>query len=188
MNASIFIILVEVIVVLSVILIFLVFTAWKQKKNKNTEYEQLLNGIAEQEEGRKTQLIEYLTGHQGMENQAALELCEDFIESEKQFMYRFLERQMKQTTLSGFYGDLCGLLDKYLNLLPEAVEIKQVEQQAPDAEKPLETEQTADSLVEETDSDFGDEEPDWGDAFAESGDQVDESVQDEFDIETGKEG
>jgi|GEM_PF-2383960 len=177
MNTTLLVVLTEVVFILSILLLTLVFVGWKQKKSKNSEFEQLLNEIAEREELRKILVIKYLTEHQHLDGQAALMLSEDFIEAEKQFIYSFLEQQMKQKPLTGFYENLCGLLDKYLNLLP-AIEVF-------DHEKPLSGTEGADKktdviAIPETEeiSSGG-----WGTAFAESSGEI---ARQEYEV--GKEG
>jgi len=178
MNTTLSVVLIEVIFILSILLITLVFVGWRQKKSKNLEFEQLLNKIAGREEERKVLVSKYLTEHQHLDGQAALILSEDFIEAEKQFIYLFLEQQMKQMPLTGFYENLCGLLDKYLNLLP-AVEIF-------DDEKPLSgTKGTDDKTDKISISEPEKESVDWDTAFAESGDEMGEVTRREY--EAGKE-
>lgn len=119
MNTTTLIILIEIVAVLSVLLLGLLFFNWKRKKKRHAELEQILNGVMEHEEIRKDELIVYLIDHQHIAQQQARELCEDFVEAEKQFMYAFLEQQIKLNSLDGFYENLRSLLDNYLRLLPE---------------------------------------------------------------------
>lgn len=119
MNEVLFILMAEIIFILVLVLLTMLFVGWRRKKEHQLALEQLLERVAEQEEARKSVLIGYLTVQQKMNNQAAMELCEDFVEAEKQFMYLFLEQQMKHKSISGMYQHLCELLDKYLNLLAD---------------------------------------------------------------------
>ncbi|WP_031433335.1 hypothetical protein [Methylomarinum vadi] len=120
MNEVVLIVMAEIIFILVLLLLTILFVGWKRKKNNHAALEQLLDSVSLREERRKSSLIDYLTGHQKMEKQVAVELCEDFIEAEKQFLYQFLEQQVKQKPMSDFYRHLCELLDKYLALLPQA--------------------------------------------------------------------
>ncbi len=193
MNTTLLIVLGEAVFVLAIVLFAVLFVNWRRKKHHNVALEQLLDAVTGQEENRKEGLIQYLTEHQKMDDQQALELCEDFVEAEKQFMYLFLEQQMKQTPVTEFYDHLCELLDKYLNLLPQAVELRDEEtpQEAESA-----TEETADAETVDMEeagetnppasSTIDIDEPDWDAAFAESGEEMNEAVKQEYDANTKK--
>ncbi len=158
MNEVLLIMMAEIIFILVLLLVTLLFVGWKRKRSNHDALEQLLDSMTEQEGERKAALVEYLTGRQKLEKQQADELCEDFVEAEKRFMYLFLEQQMKQKPVNGFYRDLCELLDNYLDLLPQQPTPATAPAPAPVAEaddKPPKKMPAA--------------ETDWDEAFAELG-------------------
>ncbi len=185
--------LVEMGFILIAILVTLGIVSWKQKKNNHTGFEQVLSQISEEEGQRKKVILEYLTTRQHMETQQALELSEDFVEAEKQFFYAFLEQQMKKAPLTGFYQNVTGLLDKYLELLPEASNVHKVDESADSEQLPEEDSQKTGSEQGDTEADdkgaeevtveSDGSEPNWDEAFAESGDEMTETVSQQGDSE-----
>lgn len=220
MSITTLVLIVEVILLLLGIGGFLFFWQWKAKKNKTAEVEQLLDNIRSKEAERKSILTQYLEKAYTLDNTAANELGGYMVEAEKQFLHQFLQQQVQQTSLTGFYETLCELLDQYLYFIPsengEKVAIandKVVDENDLDLEviqtksnNPKNDElnvATEESKNIETDSDKSDsgnqeqitlaedakaesDEPDWGAAFAESGDEIDESTKAAFDTQVKK--
>ncbi len=115
------IILIEIIFVLSISLIVLLVLNWKKKKKKTAEIERLLGQVEENGITRKEHLVNILTNQLAMQEQPAVELVEDFIAAEKRFTHQFLEIQLNQQPISGFYQHECEVLDKYLQLIAENI-------------------------------------------------------------------
>ncbi len=197
MNMTLLWIIINILVVIILLMGIYMLLNWKRKKNYATQLEHNLNQIMEGEEERKSTLKQYLTSHLKLSNQAALELSEDFVEAEKQFMYVFLEQQMKQNSVEGFYDNLCDLLDKYLNHVPEPEQSsttqETVTQGATEANddtlnigddasaKPVSSEHET-SVPDQEDNSNHEEDAGGGDAFAESGD-MNEVAKSAFDQE-----
>ncbi len=196
MSDTVMLIIIEVQLVIILLLGVLLFLNWKRKKKYASQLESILNQIMDEEETRKTSIQHYLTSHLKLNDQAALELCEDFVEAEKQFMYVFLEQQMKQGVIDGFYQNLCELLDNYLNHIPKPTshniekEVSEPESHAfnigdeNNAETSAQTVPQSSTPEQSSDAQTSDDEVDWGDAFAESGDEMDEDAKQSFENES----
>jgi len=134
MTPMLLIILADALIILLLLLITLIVLAWRRKKFQHAQLEALLEQVANLELARKKQLIRYLCEHQQMAEQAATELSADFLEAEKQFLYVYTEQQLGCQPVSGFYTNVCQLLDKYLQLLPDSLTAEE-EQKADSAKQ-----------------------------------------------------
>lgn len=121
MSHFVFILLVEALLVLLISFIVLSVFNWKKKKQNAAEIERLLAQIEENDTKRRKHLVSYLTSELSLEEQSAMEQVEDFIVAEKRFTQQFLEIQLNQQPVSGFYQNSCEFADKYLQLIAENI-------------------------------------------------------------------
>ena len=214
MNITLVVLLVEVFVILFGVVGFLFFLRWKRGKVKTAEFEKLLDNVSSKEGERKAQLIQFLEESHALKTEEAEESAGYMIEAEKQFLQQFIKQQLEQTSITGFYTDLCELLDNYLYFVPtvnieqdvsnddapeqqENVEVEVFEtdseaeiEDARASEEP-EAKDSGEAHSEKEEQETEPEEPevteealDWGDAFSESGDEMDEETKASFESET----
>ena len=195
MNITLVVLLVEVFVILFGVVGFLFFLRWKKGKVKTAEFDKLLDNVSSKEGERKAQLIQFLEESHALKTEEAEESAGYMIEAEKQFLQQFIKQQLEQTSITGFYTDLCELLDNYLYFVP-TVNIEQdvSNDDAPEQQENVEVEVFETDSEAEIEDAFDSEEPeepevteetlDWGDAFSESGDEMDEETKASFESET----
>ncbi|MBD9357869.1 hypothetical protein [Methylomonas albis] len=160
------ILLAELSLVLSTGLIVLLIVNRRNKRQRLAGIEELLEDIKDRQERRGDRLALALAGKHHVDEQTAQAVSENLIAAEKQFLYGFVEQQMQQQTVGGFYENLCRLMDSYLDALPNAPEKPVSEKSAVDTEEPLVDSKPA----KQTDSEAVPAEeapppPDWGDVF-----------------------
>lgn len=214
MNITLVVLLVEAFVILFGVVGFLFFLRWKRGKVKTAEFETLLDTVSSKEGERKAQLIQFLEESHALKTGEAEESAGYMIEAEKQFLQQLIKQQLEQTSITGFYTDLCELLDNYLYFVPtvnieqdvsnddapeqqENVEVEVFEtdseaeiEDARASEEP-EAKDSGETHSEKEEEETEPEEPevteealDWGDAFSESGDEMDEETKASFESET----
>ena len=214
MNITLVVLLVEVFVILFGVVGFLFFLRWKRRKVKTAEFEELLDNVSSREDERKAQLVRFLEENHALKTEAAEESAGYMIEAEKQFLQQFIKQQLEQTSITGFYTDLCELLDNYLYFVPTVnieqdvsnddapkqqddleVEVFDTDSEADIEEgsdlEELEAKESGETYSEKEEQETEPEEPevteealDWGDAFSESGDEMDEETKASFESET----
>ena len=147
-------ILSEALAALLIILLVLLGFRWRDKRRRQAELEQLLDDIIGRQALRSDRLALLLGDKYRLDGPAAQALAESLILAEKQFLYSVVEQQMRQA-VSGFYENLCGLLDSYLDSMPR-FEAKAVETRAleADADTSPPAGKDAENVL-----------PDWGDVF-----------------------
>lgn len=147
-------ILIEALVALLVILLVLLGLRWRDRRRRQAELEQLLDDIINRQALRSDRLALLLGDKFRFDGPAAQALAASLILAEKQFLYSFVDQQMRQA-VSGFYESLCGLLDSYLDSMPrfeaKALETRELEEDVD--ESPSAGKDAEDAL------------PDWGDVF-----------------------
>lgn len=151
-------------VAIAVLLLFL-GKNWREKRRRHQEFERLLDDIKDRHELRPEQLARLFTQKYRLEKPTAQALAENLILAERQFLYQFVEQQLQQQAVTGFYENLCTLLDSYLNALPHR-------QPAADPAKPEslptaepEAADPAPASGDEKPAEYGPPPPDWGDVF-----------------------
>jgi len=154
MGATLNILILEVAIVFFVIICVLSFFIWKRKKTQAKQFEQLLETLDKQQDERKQKLSLSLIDGYALEEKVAQESGEYMVEAEKQFIQQFMKQQMEQTTIAGFYDNLCELLDQYLYFVPKINEDEKTpsesvmpEENSDESDETLESE--AAKLVEE---------------------------------------
>ena len=169
MNQSLLLIgLGELSLVLLTGLIVLLAVNRRNKRRRLAGIEELLEDIKDRQERRGDRLTLALVGKHHIAEQTAQAVSENLIAAEKQFLYGFIEQQMQQQTVGGFYENLCRLLDSYLDGIPKVAEEPLADELAADTEA-----QFADTGSEQpksVDSETAPAEetpppPDWGDVF-----------------------
>jgi len=126
MSTTLLILVVETAVIILGVVGFLFFLSWKRSRAITAEFEKLLDNVASKEDERKAQLIQFLEEGYDLKNEALKESAGYMIEAEKQFLQQFIKQQLEQTSITGFYDNLCELLDQYLYFIPTI----NIEQQA----------------------------------------------------------
>ncbi|OQW75172.1 MAG: hypothetical protein BVN35_08690 [Proteobacteria bacterium ST_bin11] len=164
--------LAELSLVLLTGLIVLLAVNRRNKRQRLAGIEELVEDIKERQERRGDRLALALVGKHHLDEQTAQVVSENLIAAEKQFLYGFIEQQMQQQTVSGFYENLCRLLDSYLDGLPNVDEKPVGDEPAAESEEQFaDTDTDTDSdQPKPADSDANPVEeapppPDWGDVF-----------------------
>ncbi|AMK75997.1 MULTISPECIES: hypothetical protein [Methylomonas] len=158
----------ELSLVLSTGLIVLLVVNRRNKRRRLAGLEELLEDIKDRQERRGDRLALALVGKHHVDEQTAREVSATLIAAEKQFLFGFVEQQMQQQTVSGFYENLCRLLDSYLDGVPTAGEKPVAEQPAGDAEEQLtdaDAEQPKPADSDAIPAEEAPPPPDWGDVF-----------------------
>lgn len=119
MSATMSILSFEITLILFIVVCVLFFFSWKRKKISTVEFEQLLDNVNNQQEERKTQLIQFLINDYGVEEDEATESGMYMVEAEKQFLQQFIKQQLEKTPVTPFYENLTELLDQYLYFVPK---------------------------------------------------------------------
>lgn len=140
----------------------------RHKRRRLAGIEDLLEDIKTRQELRGDRLALALAAKYQFDEQSAHEVSETLLAAEKQFLYGFIEQQMQQGAVSGFYENLCQLLDSYL----DGVSGSQENQPAPDAsaeaegeaEPPTASEEALPPSAEDTPAE-NPPPPEWGDVF-----------------------
>lgn len=160
-------ILSELCIVLLMGLIALLAVGWRHKRRRQADIEALLDDIEDGQEQRGNRLVLAMIAKYRLDEQLAQALSESLILAEKQFLHRFVEQQVQQQ-LSGFYEDLCRLLDSYLDSMPKVAEKPVAEEPAVDTEEQLadtDSEQPKPVDSDATPAEEAPPPPDWGDVF-----------------------
>ncbi|MDT4290518.1 hypothetical protein RO575_13200 [Methylomonas sp. MO1] len=140
----------------------------RNKRRRLAGIEELLEDIKDRQERRSDRLALALTGKHHLDEQTAQAVSENLIAAEKQFLYGFIEQQMQQQTVGGFYENLCSLLDSYLDGLPKAGEKPVADEPATETEAQFADTDSEQSKPADTDATPAEEAPpppDWGDVF-----------------------
>ena len=127
---------------------------WRQKRRQHLDIERLLEDVETRQALRRQQLTRRLQEHYGLTSESAAQLSESLMVAEKQFLRGFIDQQLHQASVSGFYEDFCGVLEAYYNALKTAGR----ESKTP---KP----QTASTGTDKQRQTTVTEVPDWGDVF-----------------------
>jgi hypothetical protein len=160
------ILLAELSLVLSTGLIVLLIVNRRNKRQRLAGIEELLEDIKDRQQRRGDRLVLALVGKHHLDEQTAQALSENLMAAEKQFLYGFVEQQMQQQAVGGFYENLCGLMDSYLDVLPNAPEKPVSEKPAVDTEEPLVDSKPAKQTGSgEVPAEEAPPPPDWGDVF-----------------------
>lgn len=156
---------IETLLVVIVVLLLLLGKNWRAKRRRHQEFESLLDDIKDRHEIRPEQLARLFNQKYRLEKPNAQALAENLILAERQFLYQFVEQQLQQQAVTGFYENLCTLLDSYLNALPHP---QQATNPAKPESLPTAEPETTDAAPEPTDekpAEYGPPPPDWGDVF-----------------------
>lgn len=162
------ILLAELSLVLSTGVIVLFVVNRRNKRQRLAGIEELLEDIKDRQQRRSDRLALALVGKHHLDEQTAQALSENLIAAEKQFLYGFVEQQMQQQAVGGFYENLCRLLDSYLDGLPKTGDKPAAEEPARGTEEPLadpDAEQAAEASADITPAEDTPPPPDWGDVF-----------------------
>lgn len=99
----------------------LAFVNWRKKQQRNTEFDQLLDDVTDQQQPRRNKLTKRFMDKFGVDQSKAIDLSEQMLTAEKVFLQFFIAQQMQQQSVAGFYENLCQLLDSYLVAHPTAI-------------------------------------------------------------------
>ncbi|MDD1622307.1 MAG: hypothetical protein LUQ11_12590 [Methylococcaceae bacterium] len=136
MEQTLLIILMEVLLVALVALIALLYLNWRKTMHCHAALERMFDDVKERQGLRSDGIVSYLTGQYHMNKQSAQELVATLFSAETLFLAEFIERQLRQQSVDGFYQNLCDLLDSYLQAKPEkVVEAKMSDETAKDSAK-----------------------------------------------------
>jgi hypothetical protein len=146
-------------------LIVLLVVNRRNKRRRLAGIEELLEDIKDRQPRRGDRLALALISKHRLDEQTAQELSENLIAAEKQFLYEFVEQQMQQQAVGGFYENLCRLLDGYLDNMPKSnAKPAEADVGAETAEVPPATgDQAPEAAVAPLEE--GPPPPDWGDVF-----------------------
>lgn len=148
------VILSEALLVFLAISLVLLVIHQRTKRRRQVELEHLLDDIEDRQKQRGQRLKSLLGDRFCLDRQAAKSVADNLILAEKQFLYLFLEQQTRQLSVSGFYENLCTLLDAYLDRLPKAApDVEAAESRAGGASEPERLAKAEDAP------------PNWGDVF-----------------------
>ena len=136
-----------------------------RKKRWQTGLEELLDDINDRQEKRGDRLTQAIISKHRLGLDLAQNISERLIAAEKFFLLAFVEQQMQQQGLGGFYENLCRLLDSYLDNLAKSGESETptpnqsaTEPAEPDIAAPAEPRPEEATPSENPP-------PDWGDVF-----------------------
>ncbi len=148
-------------------LIVLLVVNRRNKRRRLAGIEELLEDIKDRQPRRGDRLALALISKHRLDEQAAQELSENLIAAEKQFLYGFVEQQMQQQAIGGFYENLCRLLDSYLDNMPKS-NVQPAEGEANVGAETAEVSPVAGDQAPEAAAaplEEGPPPPDWGDVF-----------------------
>lgn len=123
----------ESLLLLSVIAVA-IFLSWRKKQRKNHDFNNLTDDIKDRQPVRSSQLQRRLADYVSQKNLAE-DISEQLIAAEKLFLQQFLEQQMQNNSISGFYENLTELLDSYISSILKV--------NGKSTSTPVKTEQTA---------------------------------------------
>ncbi|MDX8128500.1 hypothetical protein QLH52_14500 [Methylomonas sp. OY6] len=149
-------------------LIAVLFVNRRHKRRRLAGIEELLEDIKDRQERRGDRLALALAGKHHLDEPTAEAVSENLIAAEKQFLYGFIEQQMQQQTVAGFYENLCLLLDSYLDGLPKVAEKPVADEPAAKTEEQYadtDSEQQKPADSDATPAEEAPPPPDWGDVF-----------------------
>jgi predicted transposase YbfD/YdcC len=135
----------------------LVFLKWWQKRRRHADFEILLDDIKSRQSSRVNLLYSRLVGYYQQDQVQALNVSKRLIGAEKIFLQQFIEQQMQQSSVAGFYQQLCDLLDSYLLI-----------QKVEEVDSASESEHSVNELVAEESANRSaatELPPTWGDVF-----------------------
>lgn len=158
------IVLAELCIVLLTGLIVLLAVNRRNKKRRQAGLEELLDDIKDRQERRGERLALALTSKHRIDEESAASLSENLIAAEKHFLYGFVEQQMQQQPVGGFYENLCQLLDSYLDNLAKPAKPASKTDTASDPDSPATAAEEADQ-PKAPDAGDAPPPPDWGDVF-----------------------
>lgn len=156
-------ILAEICIVLLTGMIVLLIVNRREKKRRQSGIEELLDNIKDRQEMRGNRLALTLVNQYRMSEDVAATLSEKLLAAEKHFLYGFVEQQMQQQPIGGFYDNLCQLLDRYLENLTKPTARADTPEPEPNAETKITTGETPANEATLTPDD--NPPPDWGDVF-----------------------
>lgn len=133
---------------------------WKEKRRRHTDIELLLDAIKDSQGGRNNLISRRLVESLWIDQEQAQQVSQCLIEREKRFLKQFVEQQLQQGSVVGFYEQLCELLDEYLLQCVKKAEVVDTNR-GRDTEKIL-VESLEDDTVEAIKTEAL---PEWGDVF-----------------------
>ncbi|MGZ0078481.1 hypothetical protein [Methylomonas sp. YC3] len=140
----------------------------RHKRRRLAGIEELLEDIKDRQERRGDRLVLALVSKHHLDEPTAEAVSDTLIAAEKQFLYGFIEQQMQQQTVAGFYENLCLLLDSYLDGLPKVAEKPVADEQAAETDEQFADTDSEQSKPADSDATLPEEAPpppDWGDVF-----------------------
>lgn len=163
MQQTLLIVLIEILLVVLIALIVLLLLNWRRNMRCHAALEHLLDDVRERQGRRGEKIVSCLTEQYKLDQGAARELSVVLFAAEKLFLAQFIEQQMQQQSVEGFYENLCELLDSYLNAMPKAVAADQQPGATaiPEAPEPGDAEE----MQEVGFAAGGEPPPEWGDVF-----------------------
>ena len=169
MNTTLQIILAEAFIIFLILVVGFVAHHWRRSKKKQSALEELLDQVSASETVRKEKLISYLVENHQLDNNKSAELCEDFIEAEKRFMFEFIQQQLQQVPVTGCYENVCRLLDHYLQLLTTTSSITNGKELGtiPVEEADTESQESAEQIEDDSSEEQVSSEQEEHDEFAE---------------------
>lgn len=94
------------------------FVNWRIKRKRISEFERLLDDINARQEARVSRLKQQFVDRHHLDQTEAQNLTQELIAAERLFLQQFIDQQLQQESVEGYYEQLCELLDKYLNSIP----------------------------------------------------------------------
>ena len=163
MEQTLLIILIEVLLVALAALVALLYLNWRKTTRCHAALERLFEDVKERQALRSERIVGCLTGQYHLNSKAAQELAATLFSAETLFLTLFIEQQLRQQSVDGFYQNLCELLDSYLQAIPEkVVNAKTLGQITP----PSVHENTVIEVIKEAEHGVDKTPPpDWGDVF-----------------------
>lgn len=118
MDHTLLIILIEVFLVALTALIVMLFLNWRNTTRCHAALERLFEDAKEQQSIRSDRIVACLMRQYQIDRPAAEELSATLFAAENMFLAQFIEQQMAEQSVDGFYQNLCELLDRYLTEIP----------------------------------------------------------------------
>lgn len=162
MQQTLFIFVIEVLLLLLIALIVLLLRNWRKKVCRLAMLEKMIDDFKDNQGQRRKQISVCLTSRYQLDNQTTENLSAQMLASEKQFLLQFIEQQMIES-VDGFYENLCELLDSYLQIMPVMTVNKNQSEVLLNTPAMLNTEPKKTAVAEEAIN--HEPPPNWGDVF-----------------------
>lgn len=163
MEQTLVIVSIEVLLVALTAIGAMLFVNWRRTTRCHAALERLFEDVKERQTIRHDRIIACLTSHYKLDESVAEELSASLFAAEKLFLTQFIEQQMREQSVDGFYQNLCDLLDRYLNEIPARVIDRVDNLAAGKLNKPEEIK--AQGGNKDQDDVDKTPPPDWGDVF-----------------------